>query len=666
MRTLTLSPSLLRFLDALLAREWLVTNGLGGYASGTVAGACTRRYHALLVAALAPPVRRTVLVSKVDEVVEADGVLAELGTNEFHDGTIAPTGYVHLSGFRLAGTVPIWTYRVSEVALEKSVWMAREANSTYVRYRLLPGSRPARLRIRPYLTGRDYHASTRGDPEWRFAVTPVPSGIRVEPRPGAAPYVLKTSRGTFAAGATWYWQFLHRAERARGLDDLEDLYVPGEFRVDLRPGEDVTLLATAEPPEAYPSVDGARAFRQERARQSLLLRRAGRLPADPVAIPEDGGLPQRLVLAADQFLVRGQTRRTVIAGYHWFADWGRDTMIALPGLALVTGRHQDAREILLSFAEAADEGMLPSRFPDGAGPPEYTSADAALWYFCAIDRYLVRVRDRTLLGLVFPTLREIVERYRNGTRHGIRIDPADGLLEAGASGLALTWMDARVGGRAVTPRDGKAVDLNALWYNALRLMARWTETLKADPAGYDAEAVRLRTAFNARFWNAAGGYLYDVVGRDGRPDDSLRPNQLLALSLPYPVVDGDRARAIVRVITERLLTPFGLRSLAPGPPPYRGRYGGGPVERDEAYHQGTVWPWWLGPYVAALVRVTGDRAAARRLLEPFRGHLLEAGLGTVSEIFDGDSPHTPRGCIAQAWSVGALLEAWDLVGGEDQ
>ena len=660
---ITLPPALLGFLDALLTREWLVTNGAGAYASGTVAGVNTRRYHGLLVAALDPPVRRTLLVAKVDEAIEVDGRRTDLGTNEYGDGTIAPQGYRTLVGFRLDGLIPVWTFAVPGATLEKMVWMARERNGTYVRYRLLAGSRPARLLIQPYLTERDYHGTARGDPGRRFIVTPVHGGIRAAAREGAVPCALLASRGSFVPVETWHWNFLHRAERARGLDCVEDLFVPGRFEAALGPGEEMTVLATAEPDDPQPP-DGAAAFLEERARQDLLIRKAAHLPADPIPIPEEGGLPRRLALAADQFLVRGGGRWTVIAGYHWFTDWGRDTMIALPGLALATGRPAEAREILLSFAGSLSEGMLPNRFPDRGGPPEYTSVDAALWYVHAVHRYLERVEDPALLERVSPALREIIDRYRAGTRHGIRVD-ADGLLEAGAPELALTWMDARVDGRAITPRAGKAVELNALWYNALRCVARWMGALGRDAAALEAEAAKMRAAFLDRFSYPAGGYLYDLIAPDGTPDPALRPNQLLALSLPYPLVVGPRAQTILDAVSARLLTLFGLRSLAPTDPGYRGTYGGGLVERDEAYHQGTVWPWWLGPYVAAVVRLTGDRAAARRLLAPFRGHLLEAGLGSVNEIFGGDPPHDPAGCIAQAWSVGALLEAWEIVGGGD-
>lgn len=658
-----LPVALLRFPEALLAREWLVTNGLGGYASGTVAGVNTRRYHGLLVAALAPPVARTLLVAKVDEAVEVDGASYELGANEYHDGTLSPRGFTYLLGFRLDGTVPTWTYRVPGAVLEKTVWMGRGANRTFVLYRLLPGSQPAKLVVQPYLAERDYHALQRGDSRGSFEVSPIVSGILVRPWPSAAAYTLRISRGTFHPGPDWYWRFLYRAERDRGFDCLEDLYVPGRFHVALEPGEDVVLAASTEPDDG-PLPEGIQAYQAEQARQEDLVRSAARLPEDTLSIPGDGGLARRLVLAADQFLVRGGTRRTVIAGYHWFTDWGRDTMIALPGLTLATGRWDEAREILLDFAATVDEGMLPNRFPDDGTPPEYTSADAALWYVIAIHRYLSRTHDRSLLVQVYPCLREIVTCYRRGTRHGIRVDPADGLLEAGTPESALTWMDARVEGQAVTPRCGKAVDLNALWYNAVRLVAGWARELGDDPEPWDEAATAVERSFVGRFYYGDGGYLYDVIGPDGVPDTALRPNQLLALALPYPLLDGAPARSVLEAVTRELLTPVGLRSLSPRDPLYRGRYAGGPSDRDAAYHQGTVWPWWLGPYVVALVRVTGDRGRARRLLAPFRGHLLEAGLGTVSEIFDGDPPHRPRGCIAQAWSVGVLLEAWEFLGGD--
>jgi len=659
---LTLSPALLTFLDAGLSREWLVTNGLGGYAMGTVAGVNTRRYHGLLVAAMAPPAERTVLVAKVDETIQVERRRFELGTNEYQGGTLVPQGYQWLAGFSLSGTLPTWTYRAGGATLEKSLWMARRRNTTYVWYRLLPGSVPVRLSVRPFLTERDFHGLMRGDPAWAFAVTAISSaGIRVQPWQGAIPYMLMVSRGTFSRDGAWYWRLLHREERARGLDAIEDLYVPGVFTVDLEPGDDVTLVATAEP-EA-PRLDGARAYRIEQVRQTLLCGRARVLPSDADPIPAEGGLVRRLVLAADQFIVRGPSRDTIIAGYPWFGDWGRDTMIALPGLALSTGRHREARRILESYADAVDGGMVPNRFPDNGGPAEYTSADAALWYFQAVHKYLERTRDRGLLNRVRPALRGIIDGYAAGTRHGIRIDPHDDLLEAGEAGLALTWMDARIEGRPVTPRTGKAVDLNALWYNALRLMSTWSDDADDGGESYAGRAEAVRASFLRQFTGNEEGSLADVIGPDGRADASIRPNQILAISLPFPLVSGPQARRILDVVTRHLLIPYGLRSLAPGDVRYRGR-GDGPLrERDEAYHQGTAWTWWIGPYVTALLRITGDRTAARRLLWPFRGHLLEAGLGTVSEIFDGDSPHTPRGCIAQAWSVGALLEAWELVGG---
>ncbi len=658
---LSLPDSLLSFLDAALRREWLVTNGIGGYASGTVSGATTRRYHGLLVAALAPPVRRTVLVAKVDETIDlrdGRGRLVELGTNEYADGTIDPEGYRSLAGFRLDGSIPVWTFAVSGAVLEKAVWMPRGRNTACVRYRLLPGGPALRMAIRPYLTERDHHTHTYGDPGWQFDVAPIPGGIRVTPWPGAVPYTLTVDRGRFADSPAWYWRVLHRVERDRGLDATEDLYVPGVFEASLEPGEELTLRVSAEPEAPAAGTT----YEDERRRQQALIDRAGALPRDPTTLPGPGGLRDALVLAADAFLVQGAGRRSVIAGYHWFGDWGRDAMISLPGLTLATGRLDDAREILRSFADVVSEGMLPNRFPDDGAPPEYTSADSALWYAHALDRYLARVWDRELLEQVYPAIREIAERYRSGTRHGIRVDPADGLLTAGEPGLALTWMDARVDGRVITPRMGKAVDLNALWHELLCVAARWSEMLGRDGTAYASGAAAVRRAFSGAFFYDAGGYLYDVIAPDGTPDRSLRPNQLLALSLPHALVDGPAARAVLGAVGAKLLTPFGLRSLAPDDPAYRGRYRGGVVSRDEAYHQGTVWAWWLGPYATALVRATGDRAAARRLIEPFRAHLLEAGLGTVSEIFEGESPYGAAGCIAQAWSVAALLEAWELGG----
>ncbi len=656
---LDLAPPLLGFLDALLRREWLVTNGRGGYASGTVAGANTRRYHGLLVAALQPPVRRTVLLAKIDETVELGGRAFELGTNEYHDGTIAPEGYRHLAGFRLEGTLPVWTYALHGAQVEKQVWMPRGCDAVCVRYRILGAAGPLRLRLRPFVTERDYHAHTRGDPGWRFGVEEIPGGVRVVPWQGATPYTLTVKGAAFAPAPDWYWRFLHRVERARGLDDVEDLYVPGTFEAMLDAGQALTFVAAAGdgPPPA-----GCGSLAAEARRQRRLLEVGDRLARDSVPLPGPGGLPPRLLLAADQFLVRGAARRSVIAGYHWFTDWGRDTMIALPGLTLATGRLEEARDILLSYADHVSEGMLPNRFPDDGGAPEYTSADAALWYVHAVGRYLSRAGDGDLLARVFPAIREIVDRYRAGTRHGIRVDPADGLLETGAPELALTWMDARREGRPVTPRTGKPVDLNALWHEALWLAAAWANALGQDGSTDAAAAAALRRSFTPRFFDDTGGYLYDVIRPDGTPDTSLRPNQLLALSLPHPLVEGPTARTVFDTVTARLLTPFGLRTLASDAPDYRGRYEGDVPARDGAYHQGTVWTWWLAPYAAALVRLTGDRRAARRLLEPFRAHLLEAGLGTVSELFDGDSPHDARGCIAQAWSVAALLDVWHLAG----
>ena len=645
-------------LDAALDAEWLVTNGLGGYASATVSGANTRRYHGLLVAALKPPVGRTVLLSKLEEELEVRGVRYPLSTNEYHDGTINPVGWPLLHSMRFHETIPTFVFNAGGAVVEKTVWMARERNTTYVRYTMRKTPAPAILYLRPLVTHRDYHHLTQGSRDWRFAVRRDATGAcEVRAHPDAATLRLWTRPSAeFHEGPDWYWRFLYRRERERGLDCLEDLYMPGVFRATLKQGESLTVIASAESP-ANVDMNTSRAWEAEMARQGELLRRAD-------ATVSRDAFAARLALAADQFLVArpqaGQDGRTVIAGYHWFGDWGRDTLIALPGLCLPTGRWQEARAILRTFARYADQGMLPNRFPDSGEPPEYTSVDAALWYFVALDAYLRATRDDDLLRELFSTLEGIVAGYRRGTRCGIGVDTADGLLRAGATDMALTWMDACVDGWVVTPRWGKAVEINALWYNALTSMAEWSGKLGRDIQAYLGPAATARESFNKRFWYGQGGYLYDVVDGEEGDDPSLRPNQLFAISLPHAVLEQRRWAPTLEAVRSKLLTPVGLRTLAPGHPRYAGRYVGDQHSRDAAYHQGTVWPWLLGAYTDALLRVEGEqgRVAARKAIEGMRTHLWEAGLGALSEIFEGDAPHAPRGCIAQAWSVAEVLRAW--------
>lgn len=676
---LRLDPAGLRDLDADLAREWLVTNGLGGYAMGCICGATTRAYHGLLVAAVRPPVGRAVLVTKVDETVTLPGDgLVELGTNEYADSTIAPRGFERLTGFALEGLIPRFTYRLADGAeLEKRVWMEHGANVTFVRYSYRAAAefdlsrQSIRLTLAPFCLDRDHHGYTRGAQDWRFLVDAEPNACTVRAFAGAMAYRLIAGPATrFTPAGEWYWNVFHRTEHARGLADTEDVYLPGTFSVALAPGETATLVLCAEPvlsgelaelgDQGHEAVVDA-ALTRERFREAALLDRAG-------IAGKDDELRARLTLAADQFLVARPGSAdptapelpsiTVIAGYPWFTDWGRDTMIALPGLTLTTHRFDVARGLLLTFARYLDQGLLPNRFPDAGETPEYNTVDATLWYFHAIARYVEASGDEGVLATLFPRLEEVIEWHVRGTRYGIHVDSADGLLAAGAAGVQLTWMDAKVDDWVVTPRRGKPVEVNALWQQALALMGEWARQLGHDASRYDGLREAAERSFAPRFWYEAGGYLYDVVDVEdeaGANDWSLRPNQLFALSLAPGLIAHERAVSVLRRVAEDLLTPLGLRTLAPEDPRYIGAYGGDRRTRDGAYHQGTVWPWLLGAYADAYANVYGNVEAVRPLLAPFAAHLREAGIGSVSEVTSGSRPYAPGGCIAQAWSVAELL-----------
>jgi glycogen debranching enzyme len=678
-------------LDAALRREWLVTNGLGGYASGTISGVNTRRYHGLLVAALAPPVERTVLVAGLVGWVSHEGQRHSLAANEYADGTIDPRGYANVEAFSLDGTLPVWTYALGEARLERRVWMAYGSNTTYVSYELLRADGPATLMVSPLVTYHDYHALSSGH-GWQPDISRDGQAVVVRAFDGAVPYRLVADGGTFQQGGDWWWNFHYRAETARGLDDRGDLFNPGMYTVTLEPGERWTVVLTTEPSVDLDTVRAAPgqpapALVAEQARQAALLARAG--------TAEKHQLVRQLTLAADQFVVQrwstlaspdaaaappqadstgppaAPTERpigkTVIAGYHWFNDWGRDTMIALPGLTLSTGRPADGASIMRAFAPYVADGLLPNNFPDRAGvEPGYNTADAALWYVLAVRAHHAATGDEALVDELLPTLRSIADHYARGTRYGIGVDPADGLLRAGEPGVQLTWMDAKVGDWVVSPRIGKAVELNALWYNVLRTLAAFLGSdggrAARDAAGaaaYADQADRLQASFRARFVQRGARYLADVVDTPQGGDDlSVRPNQIFAVSLPYPLLEGADARAVVDAVGEALLASYGLRSLSPDDPAYHGSYGGDQRQRDGAYHQGPVWGWLAGAYAEAYYRVHGDAAAALAILEPFEDHLHDAGLGSISEIFDGDPPHPAHGCIAQAWSVAEVLRVW--------
>jgi predicted glycogen debranching enzyme len=639
-----------------LSREWLVTNGLGGFASGTVALANTRRYHGLLVASFKPPVDRLVLVSKVDVEVLYRGARYALTSNEFRDGTLAPRGFERLTDFHLDGQMPVWTFTVADALIELRIYAAHGENTAYLRVRVIAASAPVELLLTPLCAYRDYHAHMQGG--WTLGVSPEPRAFTVTTFDGAHPYRVSVDRGAFESQPDWYWNFLHRVERERGLDDGEDLFKPGEFRAQLESGESLHLTATAESGER---LEASVALLRDLQRTQRITR--GAAPGAPA-------WHTRLLLAADQFIVARadssgeRAGKTVIAGYPWFSDWGRDTMIALPGLTLSTGRAGDAASILRTFGQHVSAGMLPNRFPDGGEAPrdeEYNTVDATLWYFHALDCYLEATRDTRLLAELLPVMDEILAWHQRGTRFGIGVDPEDGLLRAGVPGVQLTWMDAKVGDWVVTPRIGKPVEINALWHFAHVAMARWHETLTfGSGARYAQSAARIRESFRTRFWHGNG--LFDVVDVPGGGNDAtLRPNQVFAVSLGAGLLDESQARAVVELCARELLTPVGLRSLARGDAQYAPRFTGGPLQRDGAYHQGTVWSWLLGPFALAHYSVHGDAAHALGLLAGIAPHLDDACIGQVSEVFDGDAPFTPGGCCAQAWGVAETLRAWDTL-----
>ncbi len=655
--TLKFGRELCGNLEAAESREWLVTNGIGGYASGTIAGSMSRRYHGLLIAALQPPVGRTHLVACLDETVRYGGVEFALATHRWASGAVEPKGFQHIEEFRLDGMTPAWTYALADARLEKRVWMQQGANTTYVQYKLLHGAGPAEMELKGLVNYRDFHVSTHAG-DWRMRVEAVKGGVRVVAFDGALPFYLKSLQASSQPRHVWYRDCFLPAERARGLDDHEDHLFAAEFRAKVQVGESVTIVLTTEE-SAAPDGDIARV---QRTTHETTVLNAWSKHNQEIAGESPDWL-SHLALAADQFIVQRALPeepegRSVIAGYHWFADWGRDTMIALPGLTLATVRPDVARRILLAFARYVDAGMLPNNFPDAGGNPEYNTVDAALWYFEAARQYLAATDDTRTLQNLFPVLQGIINAHVDGTRYRIHVDPADGLLYAGEAGVQLTWMDAKIGDWVVTPRTGKAVEINALWINALETMAAFARLLKQSSERYEAFAGKAKHGFQ-KFWNERQHCCYDVIDSPGIDNDAaMRPNQIFAVSLPVSPLTPEQQKSVVDLCAERLLTPYGLRSLAPGESGYQGHYIGGPRERDAAYHQGTVWGWLLGPFALAHFRVYSDRTAALALFDAIGSAIRIYGLGTLAEIFDGDPPFTPRGCIAQAWTVGEVLRTF--------
>ena len=639
--------------------EWLVTNGIGGFSSGTIPGILTRRYHGLLIAALKPPLGRTLLVAKLQEMARYAEQSYPLSTDRWKDGILDPQGYRHIERFRLDGTTPVWTFACADALLEKRIWMQYGVNTTYVQYSLIRASRSLGLELKALVNYRDYHANTHAG-DWRMNIEPVEHGLRVLAFGGAVPIYLFMETGSSEPSHEWYHNFVLACERSRGLDDREDHLHAGTFHATLRLGESLTFVSSTD---SKPELDGTRAWEVRVRHERALLERWTTVPQSLSHTAPSW--VRQLVLAADQFIVNRPMKEdpdacSVIAGYHWFGDWGRDTMIALPGLAISTGRTEIARNVLRTFGRFVDRGMLPNVFPDVGEAPEYNTVDATLWYFEAIRQYFAATNDEKFLAELFPTLTEIIDWHNRGTRNNIHVDSADGLLYAGEPGVQLTWMDAKVGDWVVTPRIGKPIEVNSLWLNALVSMSQFAAVLNKSGKLCDSMAGQVQRGFQ-RFWNESAKYCFDVIDGPEGHDSSLRPNQIFAVSLPESPLTNAQQRAVVDACAHHLLSSSGLRSLAPEHRDYRGVYGGGPRERDSVYHQGTVWGWILGPFVQAHLKVFGDPAEAASFLEPIANHLNTHRLGTASEIFDGDAPFNPRGCIAQAWTVGELIRAWTAV-----
>ncbi len=637
-------------LDAALRREWLETNGLGGFASSTIVGLNTRRYHGLLVAATKPPLGRLVLLSKLEETLFIEGQPFDLSANRY-PGAVHPQGFRYLKQFRL-DPFPTFTYEVEGIEIEKTVFMIYGENSTVVQYELKKNSHPERpqnlsLELRPLIAFRDYHRTTHENGAINPAVEERSQLATFTPYQGVPSLHLAHNAVELLKTGDWYRNFEYDVERERGLDFSEDLFNQLVLGFDLRLRRQASVIASTEQHDVT---------RVGEYRQAEITRRRKIAASSPV----EDAFAQSLAAAADQYIVSRGDQKTVIAGYHWFSDWGRDTMIALPGLTLPTGKYEVARSILRTFAKNVDQGMLPNRFPDAGETPEYNTVDATLWFFEAARAYLAYTSDLDFVrDELYPVFADIISWHVRGTRYGIKVD-ASGLLSSGEPGVQLTWMDAKVGDWVVTPRRGKPVEIQALWYNALCIMEDLARKFGDEAAQkrYRNMATVASWSFNRLFWNEKTSCLYDVTN-GAPPDPSIRPNQIFAVSLTHSMLSSERAKAVIEKVQERLLTPFGLRSLAPSDPQYRGRYTGGPAERDGAYHQGTVWPWLLGPFITAYVKVNGGSDAARlqaaEWLAPLKDHLADGGLGHISEILDGDAPQRPAGCMAQAWSVAEIL-----------
>ena len=649
--------------EALLSREWLVTNGLGGYASGTIGGHATRRFHGKLIAALPAPLGRFMMLNHLEERIEAGDIHLKLSGDEQGGGReVAWPEPDFLQEFVLERGLPVWRYAKNGIRIEKRVAMPHLQNTTYIVYRLLEGPPNIRLRLRPSLKFRPHEGLVNEDVATAWSVKTTGREVEISDGRDLKPLrLIMLGDARLVEEAAQLPHVIYRIEKSRGYEYEGPLWSPGSIEIALSPGQPVGLIASVEEWDIVRAMTADDCFAAEDERRRRLLDIAGR--------SNQNNCTAQLVLAADQFLIRPGTRtadaarlaaagdepHTVIAGYHWFTDWGRDTMISLEGLTLVTGRKREAGSILRTFASYIRDGLIPNMFPEGDSGGLYHTADATMWFFHAVNRYVEHTGDRETLRMLLPKLVDIIDHHLRGTHFNIGVDPADGLLSQGAEGYQLTWMDAKVDGWVVTPRRGKAVEINALYYNALRVLQKYL-TEEGDAANAErmnALAARARMSFNARFWNEEKRCLFDIVDPN---DAAVRPNQIFAVSLPNPVLDESRWRAVVDRVRKDLLTPVGLRSLSPDHPDYKQRYDGDLRARDAAYHQGTVWGWLIGPFFDAWLRIhPADGDGARSLLHGFEKELGDSGIGTISEVFDAVAPYHPRGCIAQAWSVAEAL-----------
>ncbi len=652
----------------LLDKEWLVTNGLGGYASGTLAGALTRRYHALLTAALPSPLGRVVLLNHlIEHLLLSDSKEVCISCEQTHLTDITVHGTSYLTEFRLEWGLPVWSYQIGNTLMEKRIFMPHLQNTVYISYRVLHGDEIT-LNLRPSIDFRRHDSplqKSRKDDYYLIAHR-FYYQICADPHLPRLNLFLSGKKVSFILDGGEVRDIHHFIEADRGYDSVGSLWTPGTISARINTDNPFTMTASCESVENVLAMNAEIAMKKEIERREKLISLA--------SSKAQKGIAAELVIAADQFIISpvgrspdiirthasGDELRSVIAGYHWFTDWGRDTMISLEGLTLVTGRFTEAGWILRTFARYIRKGLIPNLFPEGEKEGRYNTADATLWFFHALNRYLQYTNDRFTLNSLLDKLTEIIDAHVKGTLFGIGADPADGLLSQGQLGLQLTWMDAKVEDWVVTPRSGKAVEINALWYNALKLMEKWLRVEKRDSLVSELEklSAKVYKSFNERFWNEELNYLYDVIDGDQEADSSCRPNQILAISLDYPVLDKSKWEAVIKVVSEKLLTPFGLRTLSEEHPHFKPKYFGDLRARDAAYHQGTVWAWLIGPFIDAWLKLYPDQQKkAGEFLKSFDSHLSEACIGSVSEIFDAQAPYTPRGCIAQAWSVAELLRS---------